>query len=221
MKQTTNYQRSVQFLNKVFQYANIDMFNNELPTPVITIQSSPKSYGHFVADSKAWTIDNGDGTKRGAYEINISAGTLNRPIENIVSTMIHEMVHLYCHINGLHHVSSHRQYHTKVFKAEAEKRGLSISNGGYIGWSVTEPTERILDFCIEHQLEDIRINRTEYNMLSFIGGGAKSGGNVPTGTTKKGNSFKWICPCCNATVRSTKPTVNILCGDCGVAFVRA
>ncbi len=221
MKQTTNYQRSVQFLNKVFQYANNDLFENELPVPVITIQSSPKSYGHFVADSKAWTIDNGDGTKRGAYEINISAGTLNRPIENIVCTMIHEMVHLYCHIRGLRDTSNGNQYHNKTFKAEAEKRGLNITNGGYIGWSVTEPTERILDFCIEHQLEDIRINRTEYNALAFIGGGSKSGGNIPTGTVKKGNSFKWICPCCNATVRSTKPTVNIICGDCEVHFVRA
>lgn len=221
MKQTTNYQRSVQFLNKVFQYINTDFFSEELPTPIITIQSTPKAYGHFVANSDAWKIDNADGTQRGAYEINIGAGTLNRPIENVVATLIHECVHLYCHIKGLKDTSSHGQYHTKVFKAEAERRGLSISNGGYIGFSVTEPAEPVLDFCIKYELDNLKMNRTEYSSCVVVGGGTRSGGSSGTATIKKGNSVKWICPCCNTTVRSTKPKVNIICGDCMVRYIKA
>ena len=36
----------------------------------------------------------------------------------------------------------------------------------------------------------------------------------------KGNSIKWICPCCGAIVRSTK-ILNIVCGDCNEQFIQA
>ena len=38
MKKLTNYQRTAQYLNKVFKLINEEYFNNELEVPTITIQ---------------------------------------------------------------------------------------------------------------------------------------------------------------------------------------
>lgn len=226
MKQNTSYQRAVQFLAKAFRFVNEDFFNNELPETTITIQSSPRAHGHFLCDSSAWSVSNPDGTTKSTYEINISAGTMSRDITNVIATLIHECTHLYCFINGIKDTSNGGAYHNKRFRDEAEKRGLKISHGSevgmsHIGYSVTEPTERIVDFCIEHDLENILIHRNEYGLIAFVGG-AKSGSNGITASKPKGShSVKWICPECRQTVRSTKPEVNIICGDCGVQFVKA
>ena len=40
MKKLTNYQRTAQYLNKVFKLINEEYFNNELEVPTINIQST-------------------------------------------------------------------------------------------------------------------------------------------------------------------------------------
>lgn len=94
MKQLTNYKRATGYLDKIFKLLNAEYFDGELPTVVITIQSTPKAYGHFTTYD-AWHSQ--DDTFK---EINIGAGTLDRPIENVVSTLLHEMVHEYCFVKG-------------------------------------------------------------------------------------------------------------------------
>lgn len=79
---------------------NKEYFENVLPTCIITIQTSPKAYGHFTL-YEAW----GDKMKRGYHEINIGAESLDRPVANTIATLIHEMVHFYCFENGIKDVS--------------------------------------------------------------------------------------------------------------------
>lgn len=82
---------------------------------------------------------------------------------------------------------------TQAIKAEAEKRGLHLECVAVIGWSVTSPTEELIDFIIENGFEDIRISRNEWESY-FIGGGAKAGNTTGTDTTpiapKKSSSIK-------------------------------
>lgn len=47
MKQLTSYNRVAGYLNKVFDLLNAEFFESELSRPTITIQSTPKAYGHF------------------------------------------------------------------------------------------------------------------------------------------------------------------------------
>lgn len=222
MKQTTNMQRSIQYLNKIFKALNQEYFDGKLPTPIITIQSTPKAYGHFTPWD-AYRITDANGNVSGAVEINIGAGTLDRPIENVTATLLHEMVHYYCYLSNIKDTSRGGAYHNKRFKAEAEARGLIIDYDSRIGYSITSPSEELIDFIIACGFEDIQIGRNDYASY-FIGGGAKAGsgndGYKPTTTTRRSNSIKWVCPCCGAIVRSTK-ILNIVCGDCGVKFEMA
>ena len=142
MKKLTNYQRATQYLVKVFRLINQEYFNNELEEPTITIQSTVGAYGH-ITTNKVWSND-----EVKSYELNISADYLNRPIENVVATLIHEGVHLYAMQNGIKDTSNRGVYHNRTFKELAEQRGLLISRHEKYGWTITEPTEETIDFCI-------------------------------------------------------------------------
>lgn len=126
MKKLTNYQRTAQYLNKVFKLINEEYFNNELEVPTITIQSTVGAYGH-VSVNKVWHNDT-----IATHELNLSADYLNRPIENIVATLIHEGCHLYALQNNIKDTSNRGIYHNKRFKALAEEsqqtRNLWLDN---------------------------------------------------------------------------------------------
>ena len=123
MKQLTSYNRVAGYLNKVFDILNEEFFESELSRPTITIQSTPKAYGHFSLREDTWVSKLG-----GTHEINIGAGTLSRPIEEVVATLLHEMVHYYNHVNGIQDCSRGNTYHNRRFKEAAEARGLAHHN---------------------------------------------------------------------------------------------
>lgn len=216
MKELTSYNRVTQYLNKVFKRINSEYFDNELEMPTITIQSTVGAYGH-VTTSKVWKIESG----KASYELNIGADYLDRPIENIVATLIHEGCHLYAMQNGIKDTSNRGVYHNKRFKALAEDRGLIIEKHSRYGWTITTPSEATINFCIDNDLQEVLITR--HTGITFTGvGTGKNGNGTPVKPTapKKGNSIKWICPCCGAIVRSTK-ILNIVCGDCNEKFIQA
>ena len=84
MKQLTSYNRVAGYLNKVFDILNEEFFEGELSRPTITIQSTPKAYGHFSLREDTWISKLGE-----THEINIGAGTLSRPIEEVAATLLH------------------------------------------------------------------------------------------------------------------------------------
>ena len=216
MKELTSYNRVTQYLNKVFKLINSEYFDNELEMPTITIQSTVGAYGH-VTTSKVWKTESG----KASYELNIGADYLDRPIENIVATLIHEGCHLYAMQNGIKDTSNRGVYHNKRFKALAEDRGLIIEKHSRYGWTITTPSEATINFCIDNDLQEVLITR--HTGITFTGvGTGKNGNGTPVKPTapKKGNSIKWICPCCGAIVRSTK-ILNIVCGDCKEKFIQA
>ena len=118
MKELTSYNRVAGYLNKLFDLLNEEFFESELSRPTITIQSTPRAYGHFSLRDDAWI------SKLGAtHEINLGAGTLARPIEDVAATLLHEMVHYYNHVNGIKDTSRGYTYHNRRFKEAAEARG--------------------------------------------------------------------------------------------------
>ena len=94
MKELTSYNRVAGYLNKIFDILNGAFFENALSRPTITIQSTPKAYGHFSLRADTWISKVGS-----THEINIGAGTLARPIEEVAATLLHEMVHYWNFVN--------------------------------------------------------------------------------------------------------------------------
>ncbi|MBE5955697.1 MAG: SprT family zinc-dependent metalloprotease [Lachnospiraceae bacterium] len=206
MKKLNNYQRTVQYLVKVFKLINEDYFENSLPQPQTTVQSTVGAYGH-ITTSKVWKNDDG----MASYELNIGADYLYRPIEELVATLIHESVHLYCLENDIKDTSNRGIYHNKTFKRIAEDKGhLIISRHPKYGWTITEPSEETLDFCIRHELTDVLITRQSNVLLP---------GKSPK-TKRPSSTRKYMCPCCGNSFRATK-FLRVLCMDCDEQFVLA
>lgn len=221
MKETTNIQRSIQYLYKIFSVLNETYFNAELDRPIITIQSTPTAYGHFTPWN-AYRIKQDNGTITGNVEINIGAGTLDRPIENVVATLQHELIHYFCYCHNIKDTSRKGQYHNKRFKVEAEKRGLAISYDSRIGWSITEPTEELINLIISCGFEDFRISRNEFSGFRMVGTGTHATNGTQITTTPRGNSHKLICPCCRTIVRyTTKKAPHLMCMDCNKPMIES
>lgn len=187
------------FLETAFDAINARFFGGELKRPVITIQSSPRAYGHCTI-KEIWNTDKG--TTR---EINLGAETLDRPVENTLATLVHEMVHLYNLQRGVKDCSRGNSYHNRRFKEEAEKRGLKISFDKGIGWSVTEPAPELIAFIAAQGWGKLPLHREK----------PKDGDS----TKKASSTRKYVCPVCGLTVRATKD-VHIICGDCQETMVK-
>ena len=196
---------SAKFLEHAFDMLNGIYFDSQLPNVVITIQSSPKTNGH-ITTQKIWSD-----AEYYYYEINISAEHLNRPCENVLATLLHEMVHLYCMEWGIADTSKNGRYHNKRFKAECEKRDLHIEYAQYIGYSVTSPTESFIKILqVNDLICDLGLARSTGEPESPTSGG----GEKPRGSTRK-----YVCPSCGISVRATKD-VEIICKLCMTDMVK-
>lgn len=208
MKETVKGSRALGQLEKMYRELNADKFAGALEVPIITIQSTPRAYGH-VTVGKVWR----NAKDERQYELNIGAGTLDRPIENTVSTLLHEMVHIYHLQNGIQDCSRGGTYHNGKFRDKAVSIGLVIEHDERIGWSITNPSEELINYIIEKGWSDIMIGRSDGVRVS-IGTGSNSGA-IPQSPEppKPSSTRKYICPSCGMSVRAIK-TVRIICADC-------
>lgn len=219
MKENITVTRTQGTLQKIFRALNAYAFNGEINEPMITIQSTKGSYGH-VTCGKVWKSErNGEIEYR--HELNIGADTLSRPIENVCATMCHEMVHLQAMQRGIQDTSNHGVYHNKKFKELAENTGLiTISQVPVYGWTVTEPTDKMLEFCMIYGFDDLKCTRGNFYIPPISPTGtATAKTTISPDTRPKSSTRKYICPVCLNSCRATKD-INILCGDCNVRMVK-
>lgn len=215
MKETTRTSRTAGYLEKIFRALNADSFAGKLEEPIISIMSTPGAYGHITV-GKVWKRKGED-----RHELNIAADWLQRPIENVVATMIHEMVHLYNIQEGIQDCSRGGSYHNKRFKEEAEKHMIRIDKDEKYGWTITSPTDELLEYIMDKGWGDIDMGRG----FGWIGGntgngkkgtGAAAGADgEPDKGKPKTNSRRYVCPGCGLIARTTKDA-KLFCGGCDV-----
>jgi len=81
------------------------------------------------------------------HEINIASDKLNRTVDEIAETLIHEMVHL-CNFLADIKDCNRQQYHNKKFKSRAESFGLNVErvkNKGYAHTSLGDKAQAMVD----------------------------------------------------------------------------
>ena len=200
------------FLENAFVVLNEHYFESSLPQVRITVQSSKKSMGHYTTIN-TWYEQSGEGYK----EINIAAEILTIPIEELISVLMHEMVHHYCDCNGIKDTSRGNIWHNKRFKIEAEKRGLLISYNDRIGYSITKPAPCLTQFVYDMGWNTIDLARVTFGSTGSSGSGCEDGTNHKK---KKNHIRKYQCPICGCSVRASKE-VSIACLDCNTKMLLA
>lgn len=143
MKQTTRTSRAAGQLEKMFRALNADLFGGEVEEPVITIQSTPGAYGH-VSIAKTWKRKDD-----WRHELNLSADWLRRPIEEVTATMIHEMTHQINMQRNIQDCSRNGTYHNQKFRKKAEKHLIKVEKHEKYGWTITSPTDELLEYIME------------------------------------------------------------------------
>lgn len=211
MKKADKMSRAVSQLEHIYNALNADFFGGELLTPVITVQSKPGTCGHFTP-AKVWTCSEDQ-----THELNISAETLNFPIEHLIDTILHEQVHLYCEMHGIKDTSRRGTYHNKRFKEQAEDHGLTCYMTERYGWN-TRPGENLIEYALSKRWNEIKIARNTFCPLPSIIGASETIGPQADGGKRPSSTRKLICPECGQSVRATKK-VNILCGGCMMHMV--
>jgi len=193
-------------LDWLFEVFNEKFFESELSKPVITMsgEGRRRAYGWFFP-KQIWQ----DGEEVRHYEINICPEHLNRPIEEVCETLLHEMIHLKNALSGI--VDCHRNglYHTKKFQTCAERHGLKAMKTEKYGWAKTSLKDETLDFIKSLNLETFKLFRN----LNFPSDDIEGGDEDSTETPKPSSSRKYVCPSCDVNVRATKE-VLIRCEKC-------
>jgi ribosomal protein S27AE len=185
-------------LDRIFDLLNKEFFEDKLIKPIILIQSKTKKNTLGTCSVNPIWKNRHNEEKDCKYEITLSAEYLNRTTEEIVATLIHECIHLYCSLNAINDTSNNHVYHNKKFKEEAEKRGLIIEKDKTIGWSLTKLNDTtkklILKFNIDNSVFDYYRHTIKIEAPKVI-------------------LNKYACPDCGQKVSHYKE-LNLICGNC-------
>lgn len=200
------YVRSIEELCRWYDILNGMFFENALSRPVITMQKerSKRRLG-YITCSKVWHDQEGEG----ALEINLTATYMNRPIEEIIGTLLHEMCHQYAIVCGINDTSRSGTYHNRKFRDIAVSHGLVVEKSRYYGFAFTELSPETQERLKRYDEQSTFISRNNGEVFTL----PKDESDRPKSSTRK-----YICPCCGMSVRATKE-VNIKCGDCNIRMV--
>ena len=215
MKQTTKMSRAISAIEKYYNSTNEDFWDGQLPPVIVTCQSSPGSFGHSTV-SRVWKRKDDD-----LFELNIACEVMDYPIEEILDTIIHEQVHIYCRINSINEVSRNSTYHNKKFKELAESHNLiCVYTGSSYGWNTTaKDNDKLIEYAIEKGYSELQIARKSSRGFRLGGSSHQGSGQISPGEKRPSSTRKLICPGgCGQTIRATKK-VNIICGYCMVPMI--
>lgn len=186
-------------LDGAYHFFNERLFAGWLPLCLITLHRHPKARGFFCPD-KFEHREQGERTA----EIALNPDTFQgRTDLEILSTLVHEMVHLWQHYRGR---PSRSGYHNKEWADKMEEVGLVPSSTGAPGG------ERVGQ-KISHYIE---FGRFSLAAKELIDSGFKLSWQSPHGqggSAQKTTRAKFTCPCCQQNAWA-RPSAYLICGDC-------
>jgi len=221
MKGQITIQSAIDELQRNFKMLNEMYFNNELEKPVIAILTDVTSGAYdWITVNKVWSSKD----MKWYREINLCAEYLNRDTELVITTLLHEMCHLYNIQNGIQDTSSPETYHNKKFKEVAERCGLAVEKSEKYGYCITRPTQELTDIVKSKtragcfKLERMKTYRDGTPKTTTTG----TDGKEKTVSRTKQSMRKYTCSVCSLIVRASKDISNKLkCIDCDEIFIKS
>ena len=195
-------------LQHAYDVFNTYLFKGELPDCLITLQQSgQRVIAYYKPQAFKSKLEEGKFTD----EIAFNPAHLSRTDLDTLSTMLHEVIHLW---RNLQPKPSRRGYHDKVWAAKMKELGLQPVN--------CDNPEREVGHKVSHTI--IPGGQFEHLATDLLNGGWKlswtdSAPSEPEGGTekpkakKKQTRAKYTCPCCEQNAWA-KHGANLKCGEC-------
>ncbi len=188
-------------LNAAYSFFNKELFNGKLPTCLITMQRNGKSRGYFCAER--FQVRKSDKPFK-IHEIAINPHHFDdRTDEEIISTLVHEMCHLWQQEYG---EPPRRNYHDREWAEQMKVIGLMPSNTGEEGGRITG--QSMTHYILKNGKYDQLIKKffTDHKPLQY-----EDSPELEIARAKKKNKVKYTCPKCYLNAWG-KPGISILCG---------
>jgi hypothetical protein len=194
-------------LNAAYDHFNGELFGGALPPCLITMQRHKGAYGYFSGERFA-SLDN---PQEVTDEIALNpAHFASRTPTKILSTLVHEMVHLWQHHFGS---PSRTGYHNKEWAEKMREIGLIPSDTGQPGGKDTGEK-------VSHYID--QAGRFAKVCAAYLATGAAilyhdRAGEGDARKKKAASKTKYTCPVCDLNAWA-KPDAHLVCGDCGEAM---
>jgi hypothetical protein len=201
----TNYQtptaETYTGLERAYDFFNERLFENRLPPVLFTLTRKRGAHGYFWADQFA----NKDADLGTVHEVALNPQTMDRTIEAVLSTLVHEMTHVEQQVYGKPSKGGH---HNHAWAELMLRIGLTPDNGqgGMTGRKVTHSIDAGGPF--EVAMADLM----PFDLPYFT---------KPKAAAEKKKDLskvKHTCPSCDAKAWA-KMGSRLICGDCNEELV--
>jgi len=210
-------------IQQAYQYFNFQLFDGSLPDCFLNFSrlNNNRTMGFFTPAK--WEERDGNEDGQPLHEISLCPAWLNRDVREVMSTLVHEMVHLWQQEFG---VPSRRGYHNKEWARKMVAVGLFPSDIGKPGGKMTG--QRMSHYVLLRGPFDRAFGKMpEAYQLPFVYTEAYLPAPVAAGDDEEGailvarltrRKVKYSCAACQVNVWG-KPELNLCCGECNQQLI--
>lgn len=197
---TQDFYSNLQFS---YNYFNENLFNSELPQCLITCNRKNKTLGYYspyrFTDTDNSVID----------EIAINPDYLNTPIKEILSTLTHEMCHLWVNFKELN--TGRRGFHNQAWADKMKSVGLQpidIKSGENADTGF-KMSHKIIESDVFDTVCDQLLEEIKFDLINVAVEKEKK--------ERKKTKWNYVCPGCEEVV-SGKQELELYCKKCEMDF---
>lgn len=201
--------RTYEVLHAAFDHFNDELFEGRLPPAILVLHRKRGAHGYFHANQ--WLLRGEDeDTEEGLHEIALNPKTMGRDAREVLSTLAHEMAHLWDQLFGKVPASGHGP----TWANKMDEIGLTPTSTGQPGGKRTG--RKVTHMIVEGGAYEQAFDRFIARHPDAVGIFAKTA--APVAKKKDLSKVKFTCGCCNANAWA-KHTMRIICGECDEEMV--
>jgi predicted SprT family Zn-dependent metalloprotease len=186
---------------KAYDFLNKGLFGSSLPPVLVTLQRHAKAYGYFSAERFI-----GRGKEEATHELALNPDHFGRTDEEILSTLAHEMAHVWQETHG---TPPRKSYHDREWAAKMIEIGLQPSSTGEPGGKMTG--QKVSHYIITGGAFALAVARLKET--GFAIRWQSRGAEDQERQKKAASKTKYTCPSCDLNAWG-KPGIALICGEC-------
>jgi predicted SprT family Zn-dependent metalloprotease len=194
-------QAQYQAFQEAYDFFNKELFGGVLPHVLVTLQRKANTRGYFSPERFS-----GRNADTAAHELAMNPDTFNgRSDEEILSTLAHEMAHVWQQTHG---TPPRRSYHDREWAAKMKEIGLQPTDTGELGGK--ETGQRVTHYIIKGGPYAKAYATLKAKGLTLHWQSAPFSKEAKA---KKSSKHKFTCPDCQQNAWA-KPEAELICGAC-------